>query len=266
MRTVTSELVTGPGFAMHELRMTAAAPSWWPPEPGRAHRLVFVRRGRYRLRLDGWTGLVDPTTAYLGRPGDEQRIAHRPGVTDVCLVVSLATDLAADVLAGRPPGPWHTTARVDLAQRMLVTRARRGADGFELAERVVRLAGELCGWDTSRSAAASPRLVAEARELLATDPVRLGLGDLAGTLAVSRSHLSRTFRAATGQTLTAYRRRLRVGLALDRLAAGERDLAGLAADLGFADHAHLTRTLRAELGSTPSELRTNLQADGPPPP
>jgi AraC-like DNA-binding protein len=36
-----------------------------------------------------------------------------------------------------------------------------------------------------------------------------------------------------------------------RLAAGDGDLAGLAAELGFADQVHLTRTLRAETGTTP---------------
>lgn len=82
--------------------------------------------------------------------------------------------------------------------------ARQGADGFELAERVVRLAADVCGSDTD----AAPRRLAEgARELLAADPVGLGFERLAECLGVSRTHLSRVFHAATGQTLTAYRRR-----------------------------------------------------------
>ena len=44
-------------------------------------------------------------------------------------------------------------------------------------------------------------------------------------------------------TLTAYRNRVRVLRALDAIEDGHRDLAGLAADLGFADHAHLTRAV-----------------------
>ncbi len=48
----------------------------------------------------------------------------------------------------------------------------------------------------------------------------------------------------TGVTVSQYRNRPRVSLALDRLAQGEPDLATLACDLGFADHAHLTRTVR----------------------
>jgi AraC-like DNA-binding protein len=69
------------------------------------------------------------------------------------------------------------------------------------------------------------------------------------------------FRAETGETLSRFRHRLRVRAALDRLADGDRDLAGLAADLGFADHAHLTRAVRSEVGEPPSRVRRLLTGD-----
>lgn len=58
-----------------------------------------------------------------------------------------------------------------------------------------------------------------------------------------------------GVPVSTYRRRLRARAALERLSGGETDLARLAADAGFADHAHLTHELRALLGATPSALR-----------
>lgn len=51
---------------------------------------------------------------------------------------------------------------------------------------------------------------------------------------------------------------MRVGRALDRLEEGEPSLAVLAADLGFADQAHLTRTIRRHAGHTPTALRRLL--------
>jgi AraC-like DNA-binding protein len=51
-----------------------------------------------------------------------------------------------------------------------------------------------------------------------------------------------------------------VSRALERLAAGERNLGVLAADLGFSDQAHLTRTVRAHVGRPPAALRRLLQA------
>ncbi|NHU48746.1 AraC family transcriptional regulator, partial [Rhodococcus sp. A14] len=47
---------------------------------------------------------------------------------------------------------------------------------------------------------------------------------------------------------------------LERIENGDRDLAGLAADLGFSDQAHMTRTIGAHLGETPTALRTLLSA------
>jgi AraC-like DNA-binding protein len=40
---------------------------------------------------------------------------------------------------------------------------------------------------------------------------------------------------------------------------GDRDLAAIAAEEGFSDHAHLTRTTRRVLGHTPSALRSLLR-------
>jgi AraC-like DNA-binding protein len=59
-------------------------------------------------------------------------------------------------------------------------------------------------------------------------------------------------------SLTRYRNRVRVSRALQRLEDGERNLAALAADLGFADQAHLCRTIRTHLDHTPTALRCLL--------
>jgi AraC-like DNA-binding protein len=48
---------------------------------------------------------------------------------------------------------------------------------------------------------------------------------------------------------------------MERLEQGEQSLARLAADLGFADQAHLTRTVREHLGHPPAALRRILQTD-----
>ena len=82
--------------------------------------------------------------------------------------------------------------------------------------------------------------------------------ELANLVAVSPHHLSRVFKAETGETISRYRNRLRVRLTLERLAEGELCLARLAAELGFADQAHLARVVRRELGATPSLLRERL--------
>jgi AraC-like DNA-binding protein len=106
-------------------------------------------------------------------------------------------------------------------------------------------------------------VVSQAQAALAADP-RLGLVALSRVTGCSPHHLSRVFTQLTGLTVSQYRNRLRVSLALERVAEGERDLAGLAGDLGFADHAHLTRTVRAATGRTPSSLRAAFRDAGVP--
>jgi AraC-like DNA-binding protein len=81
------------------------------------------------------------------------------------------------------------------------------------------------------------------------------LRTVAAHVGYSPHHLSRVFRQATGMSLSGYRTRLRLSGAIDRLLAGESDIARVAVDCGFYDHPHLIRQLRRHAGSTPSEIR-----------
>ena len=69
------------------------------------------------------------------------------------------------------------------------------------------------------------------------------------------------FSQHTGETISRYRNRIRVRVALERLADGETSLARLAGDLGFADQAHLCRVVRSEVGHSPARLRERLTTD-----
>ncbi|NRQ39412.1 helix-turn-helix transcriptional regulator, partial [Nonomuraea sp. NN258] len=112
---------------------------------------------------------------------------------------------------------------------------------------------------------ASPlALVDAAREAIAADDPAAGdLLSLAESLAVSPYRLSRAFTSELGVSLTHYRNRVRVGRALDRIEDGAPSLAALAAELGFADQAHLTRTIRRHVGHTPTALRHLLTTAQP---
>jgi AraC-like DNA-binding protein len=268
VRTTTC-LSNGPGFTVNEVSIRVRGVSWSDAEVAGFHRLNFVRSGLFRLRLRNWEGVADPSVAYISGPKDEQRIAHKVGVEDICTTVVLSDELVAELTDGDgvvPTGPFFTSGAVDLAHRVLVTRARSGGDMFELAERVNRLASDLFGqrarFDRREPASSRTRLAEAAREVLDEDPVSLGLVDVARRVGVSPHYLSRVFRRETGQTLTRFRNRLRVRRALDRIEGGENNLARLAADLGFSDHAHLTRTVRDEVGHTPSAVRALLASPG----
>ncbi len=229
------------------------------------HALVFVRRGCFVRSADGVETLLDPTIAYCMNPGEEQRYDHPHDQGDDCTSLSLAPDLVASLWGGEetlPSVPLPTPPETDLEHRLLLSAGRRGNDPHDLFERAIALTARVLEQiDPLRVAAGRPattrarRAAADgARELLTADLER-SLPDLARALAISPHHLSRVFREAAGHTISRHRMRLRARSALERLAGGERDLAHLAADLGFADQSHLCRVLRRETGRTPSALR-----------
>jgi len=123
-----------------------------------------------------------------------------------------------------------------------------------LAERDVTQAAELLQQSFRPSAAAWledwPDLLAAA---LAADP-NLRLADWADTMGIAPQSLSRGFRLAYGTSPKRYRLELRALQALRRLPGWTGSLAALAAEMGFADQAHLTRTLVTLTGQSPKRL------------
>ncbi|MDQ8755865.1 helix-turn-helix domain-containing protein [Sphingosinicella sp. LHD-64] len=86
---------------------------------------------------------------------------------------------------------------------------------------------------------------------------------LAAEIGWSRKHFIQRFRDATGVSPDRYRRIARFERFAAAIAARPDDgLAGLAADCGFVDQAHLARDVRAFADMTPGELRTRLIPGG----
>jgi AraC-like DNA-binding protein len=255
MRSVV-ELAGRPEFAVHTVSCRDDHRRWSAPELRAGYGLVLVRRGRFRRQAGGFAADVDPTVGYVSVPGDEERFAH-PAGGDVCTSVSFSVDLWRSV-AVRDPRPVYVDARLDFAHRRFLAAARGGDADYELAEQLLNLLGAALGRPTG-PAHSDRALVAQARTAIMDDqPASAGLLPLAALLDVSPYRLSRAFSHELGISLTRYRNRVRVGRALDRLERGEPSLATLAADLGFADQAHLTRTVRDHVGHTPATLRRLL--------
>ena len=168
-----------------------------------------------------------------------------------------------------PYGPCHP--RTYLAQRALFDRLRQGepVESLLVEETVLGLLGEVLagvyafrGPSCRPAARVSPRqreAAEQARRLLAQrlgDPLRLT--EIAREVRLSPFHLCRTFRAATGSTLHAYRNQMRLQSALERLADGC-DITSVALDLGYSSHSHFTEAFRRLFGITPSRIRRLLR-------
>jgi AraC-like DNA-binding protein len=80
------------------------------------------------------------------------------------------------------------------------------------------------------------------------------VAQLARELGISARQLQRRVLAATGYAPKLLHRVLRFQRALVALGDPSTTLAGVAADAGYLDQAHLTREVRALAGATPKEL------------
>jgi AraC family transcriptional regulator len=101
------------------------------------------------------------------------------------------------------------------------------------------------------------RIVRRAVEFLRASPTaRLSLFDVAAAAGVHTTHLARVFRRGMGCTVGGYARRLRAEQALECMRRHPRwPLSRVAAETGFADHAHCTRVFRRVFGVAPSHVR-----------
>lgn len=187
-----------------------------------------------------------------------------------------------------PAGAKHGARFGPRGARIVIVKARSAASAVSF-DRFERLRGGGLGWLAWRLAAelrasddAAP-LAAEglALELLAAAsrervrrrdraPAWLGAADellrarigecvplsmLAGELGVPPVQVARAFRAHLGLSVGEYGRRLRIEWAAAEIAAGDRPLAEIAAEAGFADQSHFTRLFRRYVGTTPGRYR-----------
>jgi hypothetical protein len=98
VRTLTKTCVAASeGFTLEDVRCHCDRSSWSPPEQTVAYTIVFVRRGCFRRLVNGVESVLDPATAYLERPGEEQQVAHPSDGGDTCTQIALPDDFVASL-------------------------------------------------------------------------------------------------------------------------------------------------------------------------
>ena len=117
----------------------------------------------------------------------------------------------------------------------------------------------------SRIQQAVDRSVAIRRAIVSIDDLLAGtisLTSLAAVAGLHPTHFARSFRKNTGLTVGEYVRHRRIGRAQQLMSSNpSMGLSRIAAESGFADHAHLTRTFRQIAGTTPGVYREALERE-----
>jgi AraC-like DNA-binding protein len=225
---------------------------------------AFRCRGADHASTAGIVLLLNPDDVHDGHAGSAAGFRYR--------MLYLGTDVVADALdpAGRAALPLFRQPLVsDRRLGELVRRAhtavtsesasaleRDGAVRAVVTHAVARWAGGRGPANRRSPSDGTLRGLARVREHLHAHVIDdVTVAELAAVAGVSRGHLARSFRAVHGQTLHAYQRSLRLGLAAERLAAREQP-ALVAAATGFVDQAHLTRWFKTAFGMTPGAWRS----------
>ncbi|MBZ9765651.1 helix-turn-helix transcriptional regulator [Mesorhizobium sp. CA6] len=154
----------------------------------------------------------------------------------------------------------------ELRDRMVGLDDALGFDGIALRERL----GEASDWHarfdiaegfiTSRlveANALSPEIAWAYRAVIASGG-RTHISVLAGEIGWSRKHLAARFTDAIGIGPKTLSRIVRFNRALSLSKRQDNDWAGIAADCGYADQAHLVREFRQLAGETPSGLAASM--------
>ena len=230
-------------------------------------QIGLPRRGVFLMKVRGQEVVVDPNTALVLGAEDEYRVGHPIAGGDEGIVLVVPPHLIEDAVGTAEAGVGSLTPRHHVAISLLARTLRDGQPdrleaeemAFLLLNVLSRAFGRLVGGDGLGPA--QRRRVELVRAMLASSPAkRWDLGGISREVRCSPFHLARQFRAVTGGTISEYILRLRLAIAIDRLAAGERNIAALAMETGFAHHSHFSARFRSVVGTTPSEARNLLAA------
>lgn len=224
----------------------------WDIEPGRSSRQELVAFPALNLVVeDGGVVLSGATTRASSRELSGRGWA----------VGALLRPAAVIALTAAPVALLDRVETVS-APALPEAVAQAMASGEGHRERAVAV---LCAWLRDRAGEIEPpaRHANAMADLLMADPSVRTPEQAATRLAVSVRTLQRMAHRYVGLSPAAMIRRRRLQEAAERIRSDSGiDLATVAADLGYADHAHLTNDFRTVLGFTPSAYRSDAGPGG----
>jgi AraC family transcriptional regulator len=261
----TRTLVETPALGVFDV--VCFSPGGAPRSEERADvtQVVLPTDGVYAVHRGHDEVIADVASAVILAAGREYRVGHPVDGGDRSIVLVFPPEIIEDALGADPIDGGVVGPRVRLGLHALRSALRPGSDEVPEAEELALLLLDRIGRDLgSPGPSRQPgkhqwARVQEVRAFLAAAPGRRWrFGEVARLVHSSPFHLARQFRAITGESVASYLLRLRVALALERIAQGEADLSAMAADLGFATHSHFSARFRSVLGVSPSWVRDSL--------
>jgi AraC family transcriptional regulator len=258
-------LYSGPLVSISDACCRSPVSSGIEDEHAASHQVVFTRSGVFVKHAGRRCVVAEPTHAIFFDKDETYRVSHPLPDGDDCTVFHCSEALARELAGGAWPTFGAISAGVLLTQHQLRRAIRlEEATAMEIEETALWILRAVVGTaqrqvDTGRTVARDStaksrrRLVNDTKMLLAAHPTEsLSLVAVARLVASSPFHLSRVFREEVGMPIHQYLLRLRLALALERIAQGATALSPLALELGFSSHSHFTTLFKRTFGAPPS--------------
>jgi AraC-like DNA-binding protein len=219
---------------------------------------VFEYRGATRVSRPGQVVVLHPDEVHDGRAGTRDGFGYRI----VYVEPSHIADAVRAIQGRARPLPFvrepvsddaRLARAIDEAFHTGLTPLAADAIVADLAAGL--LAAERGSGDPARARQVDAAAVERACQFLDAERTRgVHSAELEAITGLTRYELARQFRLTVGTSPHRYLLARRLDLARQRMRAG-RPLADVAAEAGFADQAHFTRTFKATFGLTPARYR-----------
>lgn len=252
---------------VERLRAPSTGKRWSEQYVVASPRMLLPVTGLVHCEIRREPQAIDPLSSLLlhTRSGYRVRMPLPGDSVGVLLIFTQQTfDEIADfvapgqsVVAGRAALPPHALVMTSGFARLAVAATDTLAVESAAMALLTSALAQRADRYVERSASAVWRASVErARELIVSAPeAKLSLQDIANKTSISVFHLARAFKRETGFSLHQYRLRVRMAVAVRRLAEGEDRIDRLAADLGFAHHSHFSAAFKRTFGYSPSTAR-----------
>lgn len=250
--------------------------------PMTAGDVVIITTGSPHRILTAGTG---PTRSTIKRRGNTFAVTTsdddgEPVIDLFCGHYTISAGAGA-ILFGSLPAPTHVSlfqsqgGHVTLTRLSELLRSEAERDGAGTAAimsalctmliaLVLRTSGTSDPHARLWTAVAEPRLSRIIQLILARPEERWSIERLSAEAAMSRATFIRHFRVATGMTFGQFLVRARLMTAADMLTNSDRNIAAIAAQVGYKSESAFTRAFRAATGETPSRFRRSQRDDIPP--
>ena len=222
-------------------------------------KLVITFAGAFEFQVGRSTSWVDSSRLLFANAGESYVDRHVvPGTGHSSVILTPDEEALEELWGDADPHFAERVRACSLRTQMLAQLLRRAEEPLAAQELGVAILEESVA-DGRSVGTNDQRCVRRAKAALHDCPDgRMSLSQIADDLGVTPIHLTQSFKRSEGMPLYRYQTMLRLGRALERLPERQ-DITDLAFELGFSSHSHFTAVFRSEVGTTPSQYRSEAR-------